>query len=135
MVDATQNPRSKNVSLRSIVFFLLIGFTSFSAHSSGYDVQRFQSFMKLSDAEKERDISYLIGVSRGLILSSMYSNQANGSPLFCVPSGSFQEAYGGSISLLESEIASPSKGEAYAPETPIEMVMLRAFIVEYRCSE
>ena len=73
--------------------------------------------MKLSRAEKERDISNLIGVSRGLILSSMYSNQANGAPLFCVPSSSFDEAYGGSISLLQSEIASPSNGETYAPGT------------------
>ncbi len=114
---------------------LLVAVAACSAHAGGYDVRRFQSFTKLGGVEKERDISYLVGVSRGLVLSSMYSNRIKGEPLFCIPNSRFDEAYGGSISILQSEIATPSHGKPYAQDTPIEAVMLQAFVTSYPCSK
>lgn len=121
------------MSPRNTIFSLLLVLVTGSALAAGYDVQRFQSFMSLNTAQKEKDMSYLIGVSRGLILANMYMEQQYESRLFCIPRNQFSEAYGAAIPALNSEIASPSGGHPYSPDTPMEVVMLQALKTHYPC--
>ncbi|MFP3370997.1 hypothetical protein [Pseudomonas sp. SIMBA_068] len=128
------NQGEKFLSPTSTILSLLLIFVTGSAHATGYDVQRFQSFRSLNSAEKERDASYLIGVSRGLVLASMYIEQEYAARLFCIPKNKMDEAYGGSISALSNEVANPSSGHPYAPDTPVEVVMLQALKTHYPCN-
>lgn len=103
------------------------------ALAQGYDVKRYQSFMSLSAAEKQRDIAYIIGVTRGALLANMFHKEATGAVLFCVPSDKFEHVYGGAIEDLNAEIASPASGEPYEADTPIEMVILQMLVSKYSC--
>lgn len=117
---------------KNIILFLLALLTT-PTQAAGYDVKRFQSFMSLGATEKKIDIGYLIGVSRGIFITSEYSNQKYGRKIFCIPDGKFNEVYNGSISEMQAEIASPSSGRPYSPDTPIEIVMLNVFNSHYLC--
>lgn len=127
-----QQKRNMKPKISALALLLLISNHTSLAHAR-FDVQRFQSFRGMSASEKERDIAYLIGVSRGLILADMYSEKKFGIKQFCIPEDKFKEAYGGSIQILNSEIASPSTGKPYPPQTPIEAVMVQAFATHYSC--
>ena len=115
------------------IFSTLLIFASCSIHADGFDVQRYQSFMSLNSAEKEKNIAYLIGVSRGITLASTAVENNRNAKLFCIPENKFQEAYGGLIPELNTEIASPRNGRPYAPDTPIEIVMFQVFQNHYPC--
>lgn len=120
---------------KKIVALLLSA--SFSSHSNaaGYDVQKYQSFRGLDSTQKEMYITYLIGVSRGVIVTNIYIEKKTGVKLFCIPDNKFDEAYGAAIQALNSEIASPASGHPYEPDAPMEIVMLNALKAYYPCAD
>jgi hypothetical protein len=105
------------------------------SNAAGYDVESFQSFMHLTAEEKVRDVAYLIGVARGLVIMNMYNEQRFGQKLFCIPDDKFEYVYGGSVKELTSEIAQPSSGIPYPKDTVMEVVMLQTLIANYSCEK
>ena len=78
-------------------------------------------------------MSYLIGVTRGVVLANVYSQNKYAKAILCIPDNKFAEAYGDPVQALQQEIASPGAGHPYAADTPIEIVILQALLSRYPC--
>lgn len=95
------------------------------------DLRLYKKSQEIKEA-KEILSWYVTGIGRGL----HWYNEASGShkspQLFCIPS-KLSLDQGLIESLLDQEIQSPANGKSYAGDTPIELILLRAFESRFPC--
>jgi len=85
-------------------------------------------------ALKERLDSYLTGVGRGVFWANVMLRAQKKRQLFCMPAElSLDE--GIIESLFDQEIRRPTKSAHYGEDTPIELILISAFIQRFPCEE
>ena len=77
-------------------------------------------------------ISYVWGVSSGILLATTINADKGGNNLFCMPED-VVITNDDSIGLLEREIYDTAGGKIYPDETPISMIYLFALEKLYPC--
>ena len=82
----------------------------------------------ISDSNK----TYVTGLGRGVLWANIAAED-NGVKLFCPPALNFDAAY--LASLLDQEIREPLSGVSWKDDTPIELIMVYAFLHKFPCNK
>ena len=88
---------------------------------------------KKSEATKDRINEYLIGVGKGIFWANAGLEFRANQKLFCMPPKLAPDG-GLILSLLEQEIRTPGDGDTYKEDTPVELILVRAFETRFPCS-
>jgi hypothetical protein len=82
----------------------------------------------ISDSNK----TYVTGLGRGVLWANVAAED-NGVKLFCPPALNFDAAF--LASLLDQEIREPLSGVPWKDDTPIELIMVYAFVDKFPCKK
>ena len=117
---------------RHITFSLALFVAAWSLPAAAdFDLR---SYKELSESEpvKEKLSDYVAGLGRGVVWTNIAFQVAGQNPLFCMPE-KLAADQGLIESLLSQEIRNPASGKPYADDTPIELIMIRAFVSRFPC--
>ena len=106
---------------------LILLFVSCSAWSNIVPVAEYYKYK-----EEPFMISYVWGVSGGILLAATINSDKGGNKLFCMPANlviTNEE----SVAILERELFDKAGAKRYSDETPISMVYLYALEKMYPC--
>jgi len=109
-----------------LILFALL-FISFSAQSGSVPIAEYYKYK-----EEPFMISYVWGVSGGIMLSATINAQKGGNRLFCIPVD-VEITNEESVGILERELYNETETKKYSDETSISMVYLSALEKMYPC--
>ena len=82
----------------------------------------------------DADKTYITGVGRGIFWVNSYLQEYGAGEIFCPPPKLHLDAEI-IASLLDQEIREPPSGKQWEADTPIEMIMVVAFLDRFPCNK
>jgi hypothetical protein len=125
----------KKLTLFIVILFLLPSSTA--GGKEGYF--SLDEYQELSQSQfpqmREKTGDYILGVGRGIFWAAVMLSSQKKAPLFCPPK-SFGVNQDVIQSLLDQEIRErSSRDNPYAKDTPIEIILTRAFVNRFPCAK
>ncbi len=118
--------------MRSIFLALVAAVATWSpAARAEFDLKLYRELMRTPET-KEKLSDYVTGLGRGIFYANAFLEVRESAPLFCMP-GKLSLDQGLIESLLDQEIRKPASGNEYPDDTPIELIMVRAFMTRFPC--
>ena len=117
---------------RLVVFttLLLMAWPSLSAADFSL-----KSYLNLRDKPQTQESlrTYFIGVGRGIFWANVLVTTNGTSPIFCMPKGLALDE-GIIQSILNQEIRENDEKHVYESDTPVELILVHAFINKFPCT-
>lgn len=113
--------------MNRILIFIAVSLLSLSAQCNVVPISEYYKYK-----EEPFMISYVWGMSGGILLATTVNEDKGGNKLFCM-SGDFIITNEESVKILESELYGENGAKKYPDETPVSMVYLSALEKMFPC--